>query len=104
VYGSHVDIEGHRKAAIARVVEGAGHASPAARRAAFDGDHANAPAPVRALLEKVARHAYKVTDADVAAVKELMSEDEIFELVVAATLGQAARQLAAATAAISEVG
>jgi predicted nucleic-acid-binding protein len=57
---------------------------------------------VRALLVKVTEHAYKVTDEDLAAVKAHLAEDEIFELVIAAAMGKASRQLAAAQAAIAD--
>jgi hypothetical protein len=44
-----------------------------------------------------------VTDEDVEAVKAAgLSEDDIFELAVCAALGQSARQLAAALAALDE--
>jgi alkylhydroperoxidase family enzyme len=41
-----------------------------------------------AYLDKVGRHAYKVTDADVQALKDAgYSDDEIFEQTVAAAVG-----------------
>lgn len=62
-----------------------------------------APDAARALVDKIARNAWKVTDEDVAAAKTAgVSEDEIFELAVAAALGQATRQLDAALAALDE--
>ncbi len=75
--------------------------SAVSRQAAF-ADPSTAPAPIRGLLAKVTEGAYRITDEDVAAVA--LPEDEIFELVVAAAMGKAARQLAAAHAAIAEVG
>ena len=43
-----------------------------------------APPAMREYLDKVARHAYRVTDADVAALHESgFSDDEIFEQTVA---------------------
>jgi hypothetical protein len=93
-----MDVEGHRKAAIARAVEGQGQASRADRDAAFAGTSGDP------LLTKVAEHAYKVTADDIAAAKQARSEDEIFELVVCAAYGKASRQLAAAIAVIDEVG
>ena len=46
-----------------------------------------APAELAAYLEKVRRHAYKVTDADVARLKEAgFSEDVIFEETVSAAV------------------
>ncbi|CAN5430661.1 hypothetical protein BH11MYX1_BH11MYX1_49830 [soil metagenome] len=98
-----MDVERHRKAAVARVLEGDGRSSTTARRAAFEAP-SSAPDAIRALLVKVAEGAYKITDEDLVAVKALVGEDEIFELVVAAAMGKASRQLAAAEAAILEVG
>jgi len=89
------EIDRHRKAVIARVLEGDGRASREQRKAAFD-------APTGGLLEKVARYAYKVSDDDIAAAKAAgLSEDELFELVVCAALGQATRQLESALAALA---
>jgi alkylhydroperoxidase family enzyme len=54
------------------------------------------------LIDKVAKHAYKVVDADIAAVRESgLSENEIFEFVVCAAIGQATRQYDAALAALA---
>lgn len=88
-----------RKALVARTLEGDGRASHAQRRAAFD--NAGLGEPLSALIDKVARHAYKVTDEDVAAARASgLSEDQIFELVVCAAIGQATRQYDAAVAAL----
>ncbi len=94
--------DAHREAAVERMREGKGVATMASRRAAFDNTGVE-PAAVRTLIDKVAKHAYKVTDEDVAAAKLAASEDELFELVVCAAIGQATRQLDAALAAIAEV-
>ena len=92
--------EAARQDVIDRVLEGDGHASTELRRAAFANQGALGPA--RTLLDKVARNAYKVTDEDIAEAKAGgLAEDEIFELAVAAALGQATRQLAAARAALA---
>ncbi len=46
------------------------------------------PAVLHRYLAKLSRHAYQITDADVAALKEHgYSEDAIFELTVSAALG-----------------
>lgn len=56
-----------------------------------------APEAMDGYLEKVRRHAYRVTDADVEALKEAgLSEDEIFEQTVAAAIGEGLRRLDAA--------
>ncbi|MDB4959424.1 MAG: hypothetical protein JWO36_6993 [Myxococcales bacterium] len=88
-----------RRVVIERVLEGPGKAAPEQRRAAFANEGV-APA-VRTLIDKVTHHAYKVTDEDVEAAKAAgVTEDEIFELAVCASLGQATRQLEAALAAL----
>jgi hypothetical protein len=89
----------YRENVAQRALHGPGTASHAARRAAFD--NLGVDAHARALVEKVARRAWTVTDEDVAATKAAgVSEDEIFELAVCAALGQATRQLDAALAAL----
>jgi hypothetical protein len=88
-----------RAAVIDRALRGSGVASPAARRAAFDNRGVDERA--RSLIDKVARQAWTVTGADVAAATAAgVPEDEIFELTVCAALGQATRQLDAALAAL----
>jgi alkylhydroperoxidase family enzyme len=60
--------------------------------------------PLHTLIDKVARHAYKVTDEDIATARASgLSEDQIFELVVCAAIGQATRQHDAALAALEAV-
>ena len=94
------DLEPHRKALIARVTDGDGRATTAHRREAFAG---SGPEPARALLAKVTQHAYRVTDEDIAAARAAgLTEDQIFELVVTAAVGQANRQLESALAALDE--
>jgi hypothetical protein len=93
------DITEARNRLVARILEGNGMASPAQRRAAFD--KAGLAEPLRPLIDKVARYAYKVTDADINAARVSgLSEDEIFELVVCAAVGQATRQYDTARAAL----
>jgi alkylhydroperoxidase family enzyme len=56
-----------------------------------------APEVMDAYLEKVRRHAYKVTDADVEGLKAAgLSEDQIFEQTVAAAIGEGLARLDAA--------
>src|SRR4029077_20032118 len=93
------DIEKARKAVIARILEGDGRASRAQRRAAFDA--APLSEPLATLIGKLTRGAHEVTDQDVAAARASgLSEDEIFEIVVCAAVGQATRQYDAAIAAL----
>jgi hypothetical protein len=93
------DIRRARKALIARILEGDGRASQAQRRAAFD--NSGLAEPLSPLIQKVAKHAYRVTDNDIAAARASgVSEDQIFELVACAAIGQATRQYDAALAAL----
>ena len=85
---------------VARVLEGDGKAAPELRHAAFE--NAGFGEPVQTLIEKVAERSYQVTDGDIAAVRAAgFSEDEIFEIVVCAAVGQASRQYASALAALA---
>jgi hypothetical protein len=90
-----------RTVAVERVQSGDGRASVADRRAAFA--NTDVPAGARALIDKVAKTAWKVTDEDVAAAKAAgLTEDQLFELTVCASVGQATRQLDSAMAALDE--
>jgi len=93
------DIGQARKALTKRILEGAGKASLSERRAAFDNSGlAESPG---ALVDKVARHPYSVTDEDIAAARDSgLSEDQIFEIVVCAAIGEATRQYDTALAAL----
>ena len=57
---------------------------------------APAPPEMAAYLDKVRRHAYKVTDADVEELKAVLSEDEIFEQTVGAAVAAGLHRLDAA--------
>lgn len=95
-----VDITELHHALIARVLGDGGQAPSALRRAAFD--NAGLPEPLRTLTEKVAHRAHAVTDDDIADARIAgLSEDQIFEIVVCAAVGQASRQYEAASAALA---
>src|SRR5262249_35491995 len=88
-----------RKILVSRVLDGGGDASATMRRAAFD--DAGITGPVSKLVDKVAKQAYNVTDDDIAAVRTAgFTEDQIFELVVCAAIGQSTRQYETALAAL----
>jgi hypothetical protein len=73
--------------------------SPSERWAAFN--NSGLAEPLGTLVDKVARHADRVIDEDIAAARESgHSEDQVFEVVVCAAIGQAARQYEAAIAAL----
>src|SRR6185437_10480318 len=84
-----------------RILKGKGDSTPQLRQAAFD--HINLPQPLGALIDKVAHQAYKVTDSDIAAVKETgVTEDQLFELIICGAVGQASRQYQSGLAALAE--
>ena len=59
------------------------------------------PEPLRAYVDKVANHAYKVTDEDVAALRAGgLSDDGIFEVTVAAAVGAGMHRLQRGMAAL----
>ncbi len=89
------------QALVARVLEVDGRAARAERRAAFE--NAGLTEPLRTLIGKVARQPTRITDEDIATVKASgVSEDQIFELVVCAAIGQATRQYETALEALAE--
>lgn len=88
---------------ITRILEGDGRATPVQRRAAFDNARLNESLSI--LVNKVARYAYRVTDEDITSVKASgFTEDQIFELVICAALGQSTRQYESALAALDAAG
>ena len=88
-----------RQRVIDRALNGPGVTPAVRRRAAYD--EADTDERTRVLLQKVARHAWKVTREDVEAVTAAgVPEDEIFELVICAALGRASRQLTFARRAL----
>lgn len=90
-----------RETVIERVLHGPGKTTGDERRGAFENRDVQPAAA--ALIDKVTKHAWKVTDDDVVAARRAgLSDDQIFELAVAAALGQSTRQLEVALAALSE--
>ena len=86
---------------MARILNGEGKASPEHRASAFS--NADVPPPLHALIGKVATRPAQITDADFAAAKASgFSEDQLFELVITAAVGQSARLYEAGLAALDE--
>jgi hypothetical protein len=84
-----------------RILTGEGRASPEQRARAFG--NAGLSQPLDGLLGKVATRPAQVTDADFAAARAAgFSEDELFELVICAAVGQSTRQYDAGLAALAE--
>jgi hypothetical protein len=89
------------RALVDRVLTGDGRASAEQRARAFRNDGL-AP-PLDALIDKVANRPAQVTDADFAAAKASgFSEDQLFELVICAAVGQSTRLYEAGLAALAE--
>jgi hypothetical protein len=89
------------RALVDRVLHGAGQAPAQLRARAFS--NADLPAPLQTLIGKVVTSPAQVTDGDLAAAKAAgFSEDQLFELVIAAAVGQSARLYDAGLAALAE--
>jgi hypothetical protein len=86
---------------VNRVLRGPGRAPADQRARAFD--NAELPEPLRVLLEKVATKSAQVTDADFAtAIEAGFTDDQLFELVICAAVGQSTRQYEAGLAALAD--
>ena len=91
-----------RAALTAAILDGDGATARAERQAAYAGTPASPAAA--ALVATVRAHAYRVTDDQVAAVRAEGKDDAaIFELTVAAAVGQATRQLDHALAVLATI-
>lgn len=90
---------------VARVLDGDGRATREMRRAAASEADDGLPLEARPVIAKIRRHAYKVTDEDVAALRAAgLSEDQIYELTIAASIGVAERRLARAKEVLDAAG
>ena len=89
---SHLQVETHQA-----VVDGPGAVDTAVRRQVAAGQP---PAELAVLVQKIRDHAYRVTDADIDTLRARYTEDQLFELIVAAALGAAEDRLKAALAAV----
>jgi alkylhydroperoxidase/carboxymuconolactone decarboxylase family protein YurZ len=89
------------RALVDRVLNGDGRASAEQRAHAFRNEGLSPP--LDALIGKVATRPAEVTDADFAAAKAAGStEDQIFELVICAAVGQSTRLYDAGLVALAE--
>lgn len=81
------------------ILDADGVTDRATRRRAFEGE--GAPGAIAGFIATVQRHAYRVDDDMVAAVRRAgLDDDAIFELTVATAVGEATRQFDAAMAAL----
>ena len=95
-----------------RVLDGPGQSVPqlrqavaqrvAAKAGALPKDDARLPPEISNYVDKIALHAYRVTDADIEALSAAgYSEDVIFELTVSAALGAGMARLNSGLSALT---
>jgi alkylhydroperoxidase family enzyme len=90
------------RALVDRILNGEGRASAQQRARAYSNEGLSS-SPADALIGKVATRPVQVTEADFAAAKAAgLSEDQLFELVICAVVGQSARLYEAGLAALAE--
>ena len=89
-----------RDRVLNRVLLGPGEVDPAVRQAAAKGS--GVPTDLQALIDKIHRHAYKVTDDEMANAQQKYGDDKMFEIVVSAALGAANQRLQAGLRALNE--
>jgi len=85
-----------------RVLTGPGLAPPELRAQAFA--NRDLPQALASLLDKVAKRSFQVTDDDFAAALATgFTEDQLFELVICAAVGESGRLYQAGLSALAEV-
>ena len=89
---------GLRDEVLHQVLSGPGEADPALRNAAAN--NRGVPPELQSLIEKVHKHAYRVTEEDITRLKSQYSEDQLFEIIVSAALGASRQRLLAALSAL----
>jgi alkylhydroperoxidase family enzyme len=89
-----------RDQVLKSVLSGPGESDPAIRNAVADGG--NVPAELHVLIDKIHRHAYKVTDEDIKRLQAKYGDDQMFEIVVSAALGASRNRLLAGLNALDE--
>ena len=91
------DLTALQRATHRAVLESSGYTDAALRQQVAGGE---APPELAPLVDKIRNYAYRVTDADLDALRAKYTEDELFEIIVAAALGAAEYRLARALAAV----
>jgi alkylhydroperoxidase family enzyme len=79
------------------VLDGPGTVDPSIRQQIA---HGTPPPDLAGLVQKIRRHAYRVTDADVDALRAHYSDDQLFEIIIAAAVGAAEHRYRRALAAV----
>jgi len=89
-----------RDIVLRTVLDGPGTTDPSLRYAAAEG--VGVPDDLKTLVEKVHRHAYKVTDEEIAALQTKYGDDQLFEIIVSAAVGASRQRLLAGLKALGE--
>ena len=88
-----------RNATAAALLQGSGATPHELREAIASG---SAPPDLLALVQKIRSRAYAVTDQDLDALRNRYTEDQLFEIIVAAAFGAANDRIAAAHRALED--
>ena len=91
---------GARDTVFRTVLDGPGQTDPSLRHAMAEG--VGAPDELKALVEKIHQHPYKVTDEEIAALQGKYGDDQLFELIVSAAIGASRQRLMAGLKALEE--
>jgi alkylhydroperoxidase family enzyme len=81
------------------VLDGPGSTDSELRRQVAAGQP---PSELAALVQKIFDHAYRVTDDDVEKLRRHYTEEQLFELMIAAAVGASEYRLEAALAALEQ--
>jgi len=87
-----------RNQVLGQVLNGPGQTEPALRNTAAA--NSGVPVELRALIDNIHAHAYRVTERDITRLKGSYDEDELFEIVVSAALGASRKRLLAGLDAV----
>jgi alkylhydroperoxidase family enzyme len=88
-----------RDATASAVLQGAGATSVELRQAVARG---TPPADLQSLVQKIRSRADTVTDQDIDALRARYTEEQLFEIIVAAAFGAAQERLVAGQRALNE--
>jgi hypothetical protein len=98
---SSSDKQAHVKAIEQRILTGTGTASAELRAKSFA--NRDLAEPLATLVDKVAKRSFQVSDADLAAaIRAGFTEDQLFELVICAAVGESNRMYRTGLAALSK--
>ena len=89
-----------RAKAMRAVLDGPGETDPSLRYAAAEG--AGVPDDLTTLVEKVHKHAYRVTDEEIEALQAKYGDDRLFEIIVSAAVGASRNRLLAGLRVLEE--